>query len=57
MSKVCLCKGIEEEEIVKAIKEGAITFEEVREKTGAGSGFCKAGRCKAKIEELIQENK
>ncbi|AYE35117.1 (2Fe-2S)-binding protein [Clostridium septicum] len=57
MSKVCLCKGVSEEEIVKAIKEGAITFEEVREKTGAGSGFCHAGRCKGKIETLIEENK
>ena len=36
MSKVCLCKGITEEQIIEAIKNGATSFEEVKEKTGAG---------------------
>ena len=34
MSKVCLCKGITEEQIIEAIKNGATSFEEVKEKTG-----------------------
>lgn len=57
MANVCLCKGIPEETIIEAIKDGAVTFEEVSEKTGAGTGFCKGGRCKATIEKLIEENK
>lgn len=56
MSNICLCKKITEEEIVKAIKNGAKTFEEVKEATGAGSGGCKGGRCKSKIIEIIENN-
>lgn len=56
MSNVCLCKGIAEEVIVAAIKEGANTFEEVSEKTGAGTGACRGGRCKGAIEKLIEEH-
>ena len=33
MSKVCLCRGITEEQIVEAIKNGASSFEEVKEET------------------------
>ena len=31
---VCLCKGVSEETIVEAIKNGAKTFDEVSEKRG-----------------------
>lgn len=54
---VCLCNNISEEEIVKAIKEGATTVEAVKEKTGATGGACKGHRCRSKVEELINENK
>lgn len=57
MDLVCLCKGVEKDVIVKAIKEGADTFEKVQEVTGAGTGFCGASRCREKIEALINENK
>lgn len=58
MSKtVCLCKGVSEETIVKAIKDGAKTFEDVKSATGAGTGGCGAFRCKSSILELIEENK
>ena len=50
MSKVCLCRGITEEQIVEAIKNGASSFEEVKEETGAGAGGCRGGRCKCNIE-------
>lgn len=56
MSDVCLCKKISEEEIIKAVKNGAKTFDEVKEATGAGTGFCKGGRCKGKILEIIENN-
>lgn len=54
---ICKCKKISEETIVNAIKDGATTIEEVKEKTGATSGFCHGLRCKKKIEELINEHK
>ena len=57
MDLVCLCKGVEKDVIVKAIKDGADTFEKVQETTCAGTGFCGASRCGAKIEELIEDNK
>ncbi|MDZ4992136.1 (2Fe-2S)-binding protein [Clostridium perfringens] len=57
MANVCLCKGVSEEKIVEAIKEGALSFEAVGEKTGAGTGACRGARCKCKIEELVEENK
>ncbi|MCI6691289.1 MULTISPECIES: (2Fe-2S)-binding protein [unclassified Clostridium] len=57
MDLVCLCKGVEKDVIVKAVKDGADTFEKVKEATCAGAGFCGASRCGAKIEALIEENK
>ena len=54
---VCLCKHINEETIVNVIKQGATSIEEVREKTGATGGQCRGGRCKGKIEALINEYK
>lgn len=56
MDLVCLCKGVEKDVIVKAVKDGADTFEKVKEATCAGAGFCGASRCGAKIEALIEEN-
>ncbi|CEP80093.1 BFD (2Fe-2S)-binding domain-containing protein [[Clostridium] sordellii] len=55
--KICLCKGITKDTIVEAIKNGADSIEAVKEATGATTGFCHGGRCKSKIEELIEENK
>ncbi|WP_040329196.1 (2Fe-2S)-binding protein [Clostridium ihumii] len=57
MSKVCLCKGVTEEEIIEVIKDGSSTYEDVKEKTGAGTGGCRGGRCKCNIEILIRDNK
>ena len=57
MEKVCLCKKITDEEIIKAVKEGAVTYEAVQEATTAGTGCCHGGRCKSKIITLIEENK
>ena len=54
---ICLCKKISEDTIVEAIKAGATTVEEVKEKTGATSGPCKGFRCKKKIKALIEEHK
>lgn len=54
---VCLCKQISEETIKEAIKNGATTLEAVKEATGAAAGACRGGRCAAKINQLIEENK
>ena len=57
MSDVCLCKKISEEQIVEAVKNGANTFEEVKEATGAGAGGCKGARCRSNILQIIEDNK
>ena len=54
---VCMCKGVTDEFIIEAIKNGAHTVEEVAEITGATTGACKGGRCKKRIEDLIAEYK
>lgn len=54
---VCLCKKISKEEIIEAIKNGATSVEEVKEKTGASSGPCRGLRCKKKVKALIEEYK
>ena len=57
MENVCLCKKISEEVIAEAVKNGAHTFEEVKETTQAGAGCCNGHRCKTKIFEKIENNK
>ncbi|WP_294350220.1 (2Fe-2S)-binding protein [uncultured Clostridium sp.] len=57
MTKVCFCRGIKEEKIIETIREGNVTYEEIKEKTGAGTGGCCGARCKHEIEKLIEENK
>ncbi len=47
---LCYCKQVTEEDVIRAIDNGASTFEEVRQVTGiGGGGQCKltnpAGRC------------
>lgn len=55
MVKICLCKGISDEEILEAKENGAKTFEDIQEKTTAGTGGCGARRCKCKILELLED--
>jgi bacterioferritin-associated ferredoxin len=57
MSKICLCRGITEEKIIKAVKAGARTYYDIKVETGAGTGGCNGDRCKCGIEKLIKENK
>lgn len=54
---ICTCKGITDETIIEAIKNGATTVEEVAEATGASTGACRGYKCKQKIQELIDQNK
>lgn len=51
---VCKCRNVTEEEIINAVKKGAVTVEDIGEVTKAGTG---CGRCKGRIQELIDKNK
>ncbi|MGL5574611.1 MAG: (2Fe-2S)-binding protein [Sarcina sp.] len=52
---ICLCKRIDKDTIVNAIKNGADSYEKVKEVTGASKGICKGLRCKHAIESLLSE--
>ena len=57
MANVCLCRGVSEETIIESVKNGATSFEEVKEENGAGGAGCRGGRCKCNIEMIIEKNK
>ena len=54
MSVVCGCFEVTEEEIRKAVRDGAHSMEAVGEKTNAGTG---CGGCIPQIEEIIEEER
>lgn len=53
MKKVCICRSISKGTIINAIKEGAVTVQEVKRKTGATGGNCKGVRCTPVINDII----
>lgn len=53
---ICICKGIKQGKICDAIKNGANSIEKVNQKTGSGSGGCKATRCGPVIKKLLENN-
>jgi bacterioferritin-associated ferredoxin len=55
MPNICLCKKISQSKMEAVYKEGAVTVNKIKYKTGAGSGACKGLRCTPKIEALIKE--
>lgn len=57
LTKTCRCRAISRAKIKEAIKNGASTFEEVKEITGAGKGSCKGANCSYIINELIKKHK
>lgn len=57
LTKTCRCRVISRAKIKEAIKNGASTFEEVKEATGAGTGSCKGANCEYMIKELIKKHK
>lgn len=54
METVCICFDVTEEDIRKAIRNGANTVEAVGEATQAGTG---CGGCVPRIQEIIDEEK
>ena len=55
--KVCICRSIKGGTILTAISNGALSFEALRRTIRVGTGNCKAKRCRANIEEMINEFK
>ena len=55
--KVCICRSIKGGTILKAMKDGALSFEALRRTIRVGTGNCKAKRCRANIEGMISEFK
>lgn len=55
LTKTCRCRAITRAKIKEAIRNGASTFEEVSEATGAGKGSCKGATCSYIIKELIKK--
>ena len=52
---VCICNKIRKGVIEKAIRGGARTFEDVKRRTRAGTGDCKAERCGPVIRNLLAQ--
>ena len=55
--KVCICRSIKGGTILTAIADGALSFEALRRKIRVGTGNCKAKRCRANIEGMVNEFK
>ena len=51
----CICLGIRLGRVIKAVNEGAKTFQEISKKTGIGRGQCGATRCGATVKRLLEE--
>lgn len=49
---LCKCKKITKGDVLHAIKKGAGSFKEVKEKTGLGSS---CGKCKDNAKEFVKE--
>jgi bacterioferritin-associated ferredoxin len=47
---VCLCKGVSDRDVARAIEEGADSVEAITGCTGAGSG---CGRCRAGLAKAV----
>jgi len=55
--KVCICRSVTGGTIMKAIREGSLSFEALRRSIRVGTGTCKAKRCRPKIEEQLKAYK
>lgn len=54
---LCLCEDVSRGEVLEAIRRGAVDVEGVKRRTGAGLGRCQGGRCRLRIEELLEEQR
>jgi len=56
MKPGCICKGIKLHVILKAIDNGATSFDDVARVTGIGGGSCNSKRCGEKVASLLKKN-
>jgi len=54
---VCICRSIKGGTILAAMVDGALSFEALRRTIRVGTGNCKAKRCRANIEAMINDYK
>jgi len=55
--KVCICRSVTGGTIMKAIREGSLSFEALRRAIRVGTGNCKAKRCRPNIEATLKTYK
>ncbi|SVA70076.1 uncharacterized protein METZ01_LOCUS122930 [marine metagenome] len=55
--KVCICRSIKGGTILKAMEDGALSFEALRRTIRVGTGNCKAKRCRENIETMVLDFK
>jgi bacterioferritin-associated ferredoxin len=55
--KICICRSIKGGTILKAMEDGALSFEALRRTIRVGTGNCKAKRCRKNIEKMVSEFK
>lgn len=51
---ICLCNLVGEHEIEAALRKGAVTSDQVKAITGAGTG---CGRCVPALEKMVAEHR
>ncbi len=54
---ICRCEEVTEEEILKAIEEGAVTLNGIKKRTYAGMGLCQGNICRHLISRLLSSRK
>ena len=52
---ICRCEEITEEEIRKAVREGAVNVDAVKRATRAGMGLCQQHTCYRLVAKIISE--
>jgi NAD(P)H-nitrite reductase large subunit len=52
---ICRCEEVTEEEIIEAIKDGALDLDAIKRMTRAGMGLCQGRTCSRLIENIIHK--
>lgn len=50
---ICRCEDVTEEEVLRAIAQGAVTADEVKRLTRAGMGHCQGRTCRRLVNQLL----
>ncbi len=53
---VCRCQEVSEEEIIKAIEDGATTVDGVKRRTHACMGLCQGKTCSRIVQNILSKN-